>query len=119
MASEPTNGGPHDEVKTVTIHTFTGQDRADLARSNLEAHGIECWVNSDDCGGTYPNLTVAGGVRLVVRALDAEAAIALLNAQASPEEINQIETEAVVAAPPETVPPQRPAWGQILFGIVI
>ena len=119
MASEPTNGGPHDEVKTVTIHTFSSQDRADLARSNLEAHGIECWVNADDGGGMCPNLTAPGGVRLLVRVTDAEAAIALLNAQASPEEINQIEAQAAVPAPPETVPPRRPAWGQILFGIVI
>jgi hypothetical protein len=58
-------------------------------------------------------------VRLLVRAADAEAAVALLNAQATPAEINQIETEAVAASPPETVPLKKLAWGQILFGIVI
>lgn len=67
----------------------------------------------------YPNLTAAGGVRLLVRTSDAEAAIALLNAQASPEEINQIETEAVASAPPETVPQKKLALGQILSGIVV
>jgi hypothetical protein len=119
MASEATNGGLHDEVKTVTIRIFGSHDTAELAAANLEAHGIECWVNADDCGGMYPNLTAAGGVRLLVRASDAEAAIALLNAPASPAEINQIETEAVASSPPETVPPKKLALGQILFGIIM
>lgn len=119
MASEPANGGLHDEVKTVTIRTFSSQDAAGLAVANLKAHGIECWVKTDDCSGMYPNLTAAAGVRLLVRASDAEAAVALLNTQASPEEINQIETEAVASSPPETVPLKKLAWGQILFGIIV
>jgi hypothetical protein len=119
MASDSGNGGLHDEVKTTTIRTFSSHESAQLAVSNLEAHGIKCWANADDCGGMYPNLTAAGGVRLSVRAADAEAAIALLNAEASPAEINQIETEAVASAPPETVPLKRPAFVQILAGVVI
>ncbi len=119
MASDATNGGLHDELKTVTIRIFGSHDAAELAATNLEAHGIQCWINSDDAGGMLPNLTAPGGVRLLVRASDAEAAIALLDAQVSPAEINQIETGAVVAAPPEIVPPQKLALGQILFGVVI
>src|ERR1017187_10489695 len=119
MASDATNGGPHDEVKTITIRTFGSHEAAELAVANLEAHGIECWVNADDCGGMCPNLTTAGGVRLLVRAWDAGAAIASVNAQASPAEINQIETEAVASSPPETVPLKKLAWGQILFGVVM
>jgi hypothetical protein len=119
LASESDNGGLHDEVKTVTIRTFSSHEAAQLAASNLEAHGIECWMNADDCGGMYPNLTAAGGVRLSVRASDAEAAIALLNAQASPAEINQIETEAIASAPPETVPLKKLAFVQILVGVAI
>src|SRR5665213_2073011 len=98
MASESDNGGLHDEVKTAIIRTFSSHEAAQLAASNLEAHGIKCWVNADDCGGMYPNLTAASGVRLSVRASDAEAAIALLNGQASPAEINQLETESEVSS---------------------
>jgi hypothetical protein len=116
--SESDKSGIHDEVKTVTIRTFTSHDAANIARSNLEAHGIQCWINSDDGGGVMPYLTAPGGVRLSVRASDAEAAIALLNVEASPAEINQIETEAVASAPPETGPLKKLAWIQILFGIV-
>ncbi|MGB7770210.1 MAG: hypothetical protein WBN22_15355 [Verrucomicrobiia bacterium] len=119
MASEPTNDGLHDEVKTVTIRTFSNRDTAGLAAANLEAHGIECWVNADDGGGMYPNLSAPGGVRLLVRASDAEAAIALLNAQASPAEMNQIEAEATASASPETVPPKKPALVQIVSGLVV
>jgi hypothetical protein len=105
MASEPTDDGFHDEVKTVAIRTFSSHETAELAATNLEAHSIECWVNADDCGGMYPNLAAAGGgVRLLVRASNAEAAIALLDAQVSPAEINQMETEAVASSPPENVP---------------
>jgi hypothetical protein len=119
MASDPGNGGLHDEVKTATIRTFSSHEAAQLAASNLEAHGIKCWVNADDCGGMYPNLTAAGGVRLSVRAADVEAAIALLNAEASPAEINQIETEAAASAPPETVALKKLAFVQILIGVVV
>jgi len=111
--------GLRDEAKTVTIRTFGSHEAAELAVANLEAHDIACWIKSDDCGGMYPNLTAPSGVRLLVSAADAEAAVALLNAKATPEEINQIEAEAVSFTPPAVVPPKKLAWGQILFGIVI
>ncbi len=119
MASESGKGGSHDEVKTVTIRIFGSHDAAELAATNLEAHGIPCWINSDDAGGMLPNLTTPGGVRLLVRASDAEAAIALLDAQVSPAETNQIETEAVASAPPGIVPLKKLALGQIMFSMVI
>lgn len=117
MASEPTDGAPHGEANTVTIRTFSNHDAANIARSNLEARGIKCWINADDCAGWYTNLTAPGGVRLVVYAADAGTAIALLNTEASATEINQIETEALASAPPATSRLNKLAWFQILFGI--
>lgn len=101
MVSESDNSSLHDEVKTVTIRTFTSHHAANIARSNLEAHGIGCWINADDCGGWYTNLTAPGGVRLLVRASDAEAAIALLNAETS----NQNDSETSV--PSNTAPENK------------
>ena len=118
MASKSDNDESHDEMKRITIRTFINHESAELAAANLEAHGIECWVNADDCGGWYSNLTAPGGVRLLVRAADAESAIALLNTQASSTEVNQIEIEAAASAPPETVPLKKLAMGQIMFGIL-
>jgi hypothetical protein len=107
------------EIRTVVIHIFGSHEAAMVAAASLEAHGIECWVNADDCGGMYPNLTVAGGVRLLVREPDAATATALLEAPISPVEMRQIETAAVASAPPETIPARRLAWGQILLGVAL
>ncbi len=120
MASDATKGGFHGDAKTVTIRIFGSHDAAELAASNLEAHGIRCWIKADDCGGMYPNLAaVGGGVRLLVRALDADAATALLDTEASPAEINQIEAEAIGSALPETAPLKKLAMGQILASLVV
>ena len=115
----PANSGPRDEVKTVVVHTFISHEAAQLAASNLEAHGLKCWLSADDGGGMYPNLTIASGVRLSVITSDAEAAVTLLNAQASPVEIRQAETEAAASSPPEPVSQKQPPPGQMLFGMVI
>jgi hypothetical protein len=119
LDSEVTSGGLYDEKKTLTIRIFSSYDDAGLAAANLEAHGIKCWVNADDCGGWYPNLTAAAGVRLHVLAEDAEIAVALLDAKPSPAEIKQIEIEAVLANPSKTDPIKKLAWGQIFVGIFL
>jgi hypothetical protein len=56
-------------------------------------------------------------VRLSVCVADADAAIALLNAEASAAEINQIEIEATASAPAGNSPMKKLAMGQIGFGI--
>jgi hypothetical protein len=116
MTSESANGGLHDEEKTQTIRLFGSHETAEIAAAKLEANGIKCWVNSDDCGGMYPSLTTAAGVRLNVRSGDFESATALLDAQATPAEINQIEIEALASPPPKTGPLKKIALGQILIG---
>ena len=75
------------EDKPVIIRIFSSHEAAEQAAAKLEAHGITCWVDADDCGGMYPNLTTAAGVRLHVRAEDAEVAVALLDAKPSPAEM--------------------------------
>lgn len=118
MDSEPVNHGADNE-KTLTLRIFGSHEAADLAAAKLEAHGIKCWVAADDCSGMYPSLTTAAGVRLKVQAADAEAADALLDAQATPAEINKIEADALAATPPKTAPFKKPAWGQIAIGFLL
>ena len=117
--SESTSGENHDEEETLTIRIFPSHEAAELAASKLEARGIRCWVDADDCGGMYPNLTTAAGVRLHVLAADAEVANTLLDTQASPAEIKQIEAEAVASSPHETAPLKKLAAGQIVSGLVV
>ena len=51
------------------IRTFINNVDAELARTALEAAGIESMIRADDCGGTRPHLWM-GGVELLVREED-------------------------------------------------
>jgi hypothetical protein len=68
----------------VTVRTFINHIDADLARSALEAMGIESLVSADDAGGLRPSLWTSEGVRLLVRAEDAALAAAVLDSAADP-----------------------------------
>jgi hypothetical protein len=59
----------------VTVGTFLNHMEADLARSALEAAGIDAMVRSDDCGGMYPTPWMGRGhVQVIVREENAAAA---------------------------------------------
>jgi hypothetical protein len=62
----------------VSVGTFLTHIEADLARSALEAAGIESMIQSDDCGGVRPHLWM-GGIQLLVRDEDAQRALEILN----------------------------------------
>ena len=62
------------ESELVEIRSFTTEMEADIARSALEAFGVECMISRDDCGGQRPHLTFGGGIRLLIRAEDADRA---------------------------------------------
>jgi hypothetical protein len=68
----------------VTVGTFLNHIEADLAKSALEAAGIESLILSDDCGGVRPHLWM-GGIKLLVRDDDAQRAIEILNPGAASE----------------------------------
>jgi Putative prokaryotic signal transducing protein len=61
----------------VVVSTFLNEIDAEIARSALEAAEIESMVSADDAGGVRPHLWM-GGVRLLVRAEDAEKASEIL-----------------------------------------
>jgi putative signal transducing protein len=67
------------------IRTFINNFDAEIARSALEAAGIDAMIRSDDCGGTRPHLWM-GGVELLVRAEDAAEADELLGTEPVPTE---------------------------------
>jgi hypothetical protein len=60
------------------VAMFLNQIDAELAQSALTAAGIESMISADDAGGLRPHLTFGGGVRLLVRAEDAEQASKIL-----------------------------------------
>jgi hypothetical protein len=67
----------------VVLSTFTNHIEADLARSALDAMGIESMVRADDAGGTQPGLWTGSGVQVLVKARDAELAKMVLSGSTS------------------------------------
>ncbi len=62
------------ETELVPVRSFTTEMEAEIAKSALEAFGIECMISRDDCGGQRPHLAFSGGIRLLVRAEDLDKA---------------------------------------------
>ena len=60
MACESGEDNQRDETKTVTLRIFSSHETGKLVAANLEAHGIACWVNADDCGGNVSKSDDAG-----------------------------------------------------------
>jgi hypothetical protein len=68
----------------VVVRTFNDQFAANVAKSALDAAGIDSLVRSDDAGGQYTSaLGFTQGVHLVVRAEDARRAEEVLGAEKS------------------------------------
>ena len=64
----------------VVLRTFPSRIDAELARSALEAAGIDSMVRSDDAGATQPGLWMTRGVAVLVREEDVDEASDLLGA---------------------------------------
>lgn len=59
----------------VEIGRFSSEFEAQLALAHLASEGITARMVTDDGGGALPNLSMlTGGVRLIVRSEDAQAA---------------------------------------------
>jgi putative signal transducing protein len=67
----------------VVVATYLTALDADLARSALEAAGVDCMVRADDCGGLRPHLWM-GGIEVLVRREDRARAEEVLETAAEP-----------------------------------
>ncbi len=65
--------------KAVVLKSYSLVNSADAAASCLTAHGIECLIRTDDCGGMLSALALQEGVKLVVDADDEEQAREILS----------------------------------------
>jgi hypothetical protein len=65
---------PETRPELVTIRTFSNEFEAIVAKTALEAAGIDCMISSDDCGGQRPSLSLTQCIRLVVKFVDADRA---------------------------------------------
>jgi hypothetical protein len=120
MRVEPDSSGPTEGSGRVILRSFPTHHAAQLAAAQLEANGIACWVTSDDCGGLLPNLTFAGGVRLLVSKTDENAAQTLLDTPiSSTETFYPNKTAPENPEPSPAPPPGRIEIAQIFVGAVI
>ena len=71
-------GSGVDDEKLVAVGTYSNNIDAELAQVALEAADIEAMVSADDAGGLRPSLWISEGVRVLVRAEDAERAKEIL-----------------------------------------
>ena len=65
-----------DELRC--IKTYLKRVEADMASNLLESHGIDSMIQADDYGGMAPYLDYGAGIKLFVRAEDAEKALDIL-----------------------------------------
>ena len=73
------------ESHLVVVHSFFSSAEADLAKSALDAAGIDAMVQADSGGGMRPALAWSGvGFQVLVRAEDAQAAREVLDLPAKP-----------------------------------
>ena len=68
----------------IVVHTFNSRQEAEMARSALDAAGIEAMVVADDAGGTQPGFWEGRGVAVVVNSENEEAAREILDSDARP-----------------------------------
>jgi len=67
-----------DDEKLVAVGSYLNRIDAEIAQGALEAADIEALVTADDAGGLQPGLWMGEGVRVLVRAEDAERAKEIL-----------------------------------------
>jgi hypothetical protein len=73
------------DSELIVVHSFGSLAEADLAKSALDAAGIDAMVRADSGGGMRPALAWAGaGFQVCVRAEDAQAARDVLDLPAKP-----------------------------------
>jgi hypothetical protein len=68
----------------VPVAVFGTHIEADLARSALEAAGIDAMMSSDDAGGQRPHMAFSRGVVVLVREEDEQAARDVLTTSSGP-----------------------------------
>lgn len=75
-----------DRTKLVIVKTFASRPEIDVAKSALASAGIDSFVEADTAGHMREHLAWSGiaGFRLLVRDVDAQAALDFLSAPADP-----------------------------------
>jgi hypothetical protein len=66
--------------KAVVLNVYSSLSSAESAATCLQARGIECLIQTDDCGGMLSPLDLYEGIKLVVDAENEQQAREMLSA---------------------------------------
>jgi|GEM_PF-251756 len=99
--------------EAVVLRTYACEAEASIAESRLGFEGIETRIQKDDCGGAYPSLQMAGGVRLLVKPEDLEDAERILS-EMKASECEGVERQAEQADRRERRPSRKPLEAQAM-----
>lgn len=81
-------------TSTQVIATYGNPVEANIARTRLEEHGIKCRLDDANILASHPLLgSAVGGVKLIVREEDADAAAEVLAGVVGQEEISLLDAE--------------------------
>jgi Putative prokaryotic signal transducing protein len=73
-----------DDRHLIVVHTFNDRLEAEMAKSALEAAGIDSMMRPDDVGGLRPHMAYTRGVEILVRPEDEGAARDIIDLPAKP-----------------------------------
>jgi hypothetical protein len=120
VAADSNAGGCGTPVPpgAVLIKAFHSSVDADMAASILRANHISAWLQTDDCGGMYPSLDTAQGVKLLAHSADAEAARALLAAMPLASD-GSAPVDPAASAPQVSTPRMKLSVPQLAVGTVL
>lgn len=75
------------EANLVMVHAFASQSEAEVAKSALDAAGIDAMIQADTVGGMRPHIAWSGsGFKILVREEDVTAAREVL--ESPPQDVN-------------------------------
>ncbi|MBI5773651.1 MAG: hypothetical protein HZA89_07910 [Verrucomicrobia bacterium] len=118
MEADFVKGDQSNPRSGVEVKSFGDPNSAALAKANLEARGIECWLTADDCGGMLAAMDAVQGVKLFVRSSDKSAATALLDSVVVSQPTLD-EPAPVSKVTTETPPLLKWSLPQLAIGIII
>ncbi|MCH9628211.1 MAG: hypothetical protein S4CHLAM2_18670 [Chlamydiales bacterium] len=58
----------------ISVHKVYDSMEAELIKSQLESEGIDCFLKSDNAGGSLSYLTASTGIEIIVRSEEAKQA---------------------------------------------
>jgi hypothetical protein len=74
------------DAALVVVQTFGDRIVAEMARSALEAAGIQSMIRADDCAGLRPHMILGNSIQLIVREMDRAQALEILGVR--PREVS-------------------------------